>query len=354
MLEIHEAVGDELEAWDHLVRHFPNYRLSHLRVWLDFLTAAGCGRPLPLVFTRNDEVVGCLPGLLVRLGPLRLFGSPLPGWQTASMGPVFDAARLEPTEMMRTLLPFLERRYGVHHIELVTPSLDPEAMRTAGFHGEPVPTFRATLYPDDEARVLKSFKDSARRNIRRAEKLGLAVRFEEDEAFVGEHYEQIKEVYVRGGNTVTFSKERVRECFRRMRDAGHLLAASVYLADGRTSIASGMFLVEGEELLLWTWAHRVGYRWHRPTELMTWTVVRRALALGCRTFDLMGLGDFKAKFGAELDYGKHRWVRSRYRWLGAARRLAERGYRWQQSLRGRVARRLTASREAGDGREETT
>jgi hypothetical protein len=64
----------------------------------------------------------------------------------------------------------------------------------------------------------------------------------------------------------------------------------------------------------------------------------RAMALGCETFDFMGLGDFKVKFGAELDNSKTRWVRSRYRWLARARDFAERGYRWQQSVRGRFAR----------------
>ena len=96
--------------------------------------------------------------------------------------------------------------------------------------------------------------------------------------------------------------------------------------------------MDGRELLLWSWAHRTAHRWFRPTELLTWTVMTRAMAAGCTTFDLMGLGDFKTKFGAELDTTKQVWVRSRYRWLTRARDLAERGYRWQQSVRGRFAR----------------
>jgi hypothetical protein len=99
-----------------------------------------------------------------------------------------------------------------------------------------------------------------------------------------------------------------------------------------------MFSVEGSELLLWTWAHRVQYRWHRPTELMTWAVMQRAMEAGCVTLDLMGLGDFKTKFGAELDDRKYRWVRSKYRWLTVIRDLAAKGLRWQQSVRGRMAR----------------
>jgi hypothetical protein len=231
----------------------------------------------------------------------------------------------------------LERRYGVHHVELLSSTLDAAAMQPLGFRSESIPTYRAPLYPGDEARMMKALKESARRNIRRAAKLGLVARFEEDESFVAEHYAQLREVFVRGGNTVSFSEQRALEFFRHMRSAGKLLAVSVCLPDG-VSIATGLFTVDGRELLLWSWAHHTAHRWFRPTELLTWTVLQRAMAAGCDTFDLMGLGDFKLKFGATLDTTKYRWVRSRYRWLTRARDFAEHGYRWQQAVRGRIAR----------------
>jgi hypothetical protein len=254
------------------------------------------------------------------------------------MGPAFDEQRVATPELMDVVIPYLEQRLGIHHMEIMSPDLDPGTMLTLGFRGEPWPTYRVRLFPGDEARTLRGLKDSARRNVARGKKLGLEVRFEQDESFVDEHYDQIKEVYVRGGHAINFGRRRVLECFRRTRDAGSLLAVSVYLPDGRTSIASGMFTIEGKELLLWTWAHRVHARWHRPTELMTWTVMQRAIAAGCESFDLMGLGDFKLKFGAERDDRKYRWVRSRYRWLGHLRDLAASGLQWQQGVRGRIVR----------------
>jgi hypothetical protein len=60
----------------------------------------------------------------------------------------------------------------------------------------------------------------------------------------------------------------------------------------------------------------------------------------------MGLGDFKTKFGAELDHRKYRWVRSRYRWLTGMRNLAARSLQLQQSMRGRLVRwRATSLRK---------
>lgn len=337
MLIVRPATAPERDAWDRVVARFPNSRIVHTRAWIDWLEASGCGTPLYLVFERDGEVVGAVPGLLVRFGVLRLYGSPLPGWQTPAMGPVFDPARVSTQELVGALVPFLERHHGVDHVELLSDALDARAMQALGFRGEMVPTYRAPLYPGDEARMMKALKDSARRNIRRAAKLGLVARFEDDAGMVTEHYEQLREVFVRGGNTVSFGIARARAFVQHMRAAGKLLAISIHLPDG-PSIATGLFTLHDRELLLWSWAHRTAHRWYRPTELLTWTVMARAMAAGCETFDFMGLGDFKLKFGAALDASKYRWVRSRYRWLARARDIAERGYRWQQSVRGRIAR----------------
>ncbi len=344
-MRVREATPEELNSWDAIVRRFPNHRLPHLRAWIDSLSASGCGRPLYLVCENGAGIVGCLPGLLVNVGKWRLFGSPLAGWQTVSLGPAFDPERFDTAAFAQTLVPYLEREHDVDHIELLHPGLDPAGMHAAGFRDESVFTYRAPLIPHDEAGTFKQLKLSARRNVKRAQRLGLVTKFEEDESFVDEHYEQLREVYRRGGFSVPFGKERVLEFFRQLKSTGNLLAISCYLPGGRVNIATGIFFTEGTELLLWMWAHRQHYRWYRPTELMTWTVMKRAIELGCETFDLMGRGEFKTKFGAEPDLTKVRWMRGRHRWLTAARATAKTVYGWQQNVRGRaslVTRQATA------------
>lgn len=335
---VREASAADLASWDDLVSRFDNHRVVHKQAWIRSLESSGFGRPLYLIFAKGGEPVGCLPGLLVRYGVLNVFGSPLPGWQTVSMGPAFDPGRLTTGEMLSALLPFLENRHHVHHIEMSTSHLEADVMRAHLFRGEPVGTFRAPLFPEERDRSLRGLKESARRNVKRGVKLGLVTRFVDDESFVDEHFAQLKEVYIRGGYMIPFGRERVLACFRHLRDSGNLVAVSVQLPNDGACIATGMFTVEGKELLLWTWAHRGAYRWYRATELMTWTVMQRAMDAGCNTFDLMGRGDFKAKFGALPEATKYRWVRSRYRWLTHARDAAEKMFRWQQAVRGRIAR----------------
>jgi len=333
-----EARLDEIVNWDRLVTRYANARVVHQIGWLRSVAAAEGADPVFIVFEKGHDLVGCLPGLVSRIGPVRIFGSPLAGWQTGTMGPVFDKDRISTDEMLSLAIPLLERRFNIHHVEMVSSDLDHDVMRALGFRPEPVPTMRAPLFPGNEARAMKQLKDSARRNIRRAAKLGLEARFETDEAFVDEAYDQIKEVFNRRGHAVPFGRKRVLEFFRHMKASGNLVAVSVYL-QGNVNIATGLFTIAGRELYLWQWAHRTQYRWYRPTELMTWTVMKEAMARGCTTFDFMGLGDFKANFGAVSDTSQYRWIRSRYGWLTQLRDLTEHAYRWQQSIRGRIAQR---------------
>ena len=342
-LRIREATPAELQDWDAIVRRFPNVRVPHTRGWIDALAASNCGKPLYLLLEDEQGIAGVCPGLLVTALRWKLFGSPLEGWQTVSLGPAFDPERFDTAAFAAALVPYLEREHDVDHIELLNLALDPEAMRAAGFIEEAAPTMCARLFPGDETKTFKQLKVSARRNVKRGQRLGLITKFEDDESFVDEHYAQVQEVYRRGGFAVPFSKHRVLEVFRRLKAAGNLLAISVYLPGGRVNIATGLFFREGRELQLWMWAHRQHYRWYRPTELMTWTVMQRAIQLGCDHVDFMGRGDFKAKFGAELDLSKRRWLRGRHPWLMTARNAAKRVYGWQQGVRGQLARVTRAS-----------
>src|SRR2546428_13114140 len=93
MLAIREASPLELAGWDKLVQRFDNHRIVHTRAWINWLEACGHGRPLYLILELDRQVVGCVPGLVVRLGVVRLFGSPLPGRRSPRMGPVFRRRR---------------------------------------------------------------------------------------------------------------------------------------------------------------------------------------------------------------------------------------------------------------------
>jgi hypothetical protein len=336
---LREATALEVGNWDELVTRFENHRVTHTLAWIRSLADSEKGKPLFLVYEKNGEIVGCLPGLITGIGLLRVFGSPLPGWQTRSMGPAFRAESISTGEIIEPLIPFLEKRHNIHHIEIMNHHLDHEEMSGGGFRPELRPVFRVPMFPGDEDRVLKNMKQNARNRIKKGIKLGLSAKFIDDERFVEEIYDQLVEVYARGGNTIPFNKKRVDAFFRNMKRAGNLLAIAVYLPGGEICIATGLFTAENKELILWSWSHRTEYRSYNATELMTWTVMKKAMEMGCTIFQIGGGSEFKTKFGAYQDLNKYRWVRSRYKWLTGARDIAEKCYRWQQSVRGQIAKR---------------
>ena len=348
---LREATAGEIAAWDETVERFSHHRIFHKTCWLRYLESVTSGRALFLIYEKDGEVVGCLPGLLVRKGGLRIFGSPLMGWQTESMGPIFDESRIDASEIARPLALFLSKSYGVQHIELTSAHMDAGVMGTLRFRGKQVSTYRVPLFPGDEERALKNFRATARNRARWGMKVGLLARFETDETFVDEFYDQMREVFKRRAVTIPFTHRRVLECFRHLKASGNLLAISIRLPDEReTCIATGLFMIEGQELHLWAWAHRTIYGSYSPMELLTWAVMRKGMEAGCVTLDLAGGGDAKLKYGAVMDRSLHHWMWSRYEWLAQLRDGAEKAYRWQQRLRGRLARGMSLGPHASQGK----
>jgi hypothetical protein len=111
-----------------------------------------------------------------------------------------------------------------------------------------------------------------------------------------------------------------------MKESGNLLAISIAMPANGPCIATGVFLIDRQELSLWMWTHRTQYRWYCPTELLTWTAMQKGMEAGCVTFDMAG-GGAKEKFGGVLDRANTRWIRSRYRWIPWLRRSARKAYK---------------------------
>lgn len=342
-ISVREATPTEIQNWDAIVRQFPNRRVFHQRSWLQSIEAFTRARPLYLLIERDGALAAAIPGFTFRLAFLKLFASPREGWQTDSMGPVFDRDRLSTGELFAALIPFLESRYGVQHIELASPDLDAQAMRDLGFSGEPLFTYRVRLFPGDEESVLRNVQRKTRSYLRRLSRTGLMATTESDESFVSEFYDQARAVFARRGNAVPFSRRRVLELFRHMMTSDNLLALSVPAPGDRACMATALFLIEGSELHLWGWAHRAQYGRNRPIELLTWTAMRKAMEMGCVSFDMGGGGAGKPKYGGVPDLNNYRWIRSKYAWLRRSRDWARRVYRRQQSLRGRILRRAAAA-----------
>jgi ribosomal protein S18 acetylase RimI-like enzyme len=344
---VREATDHEIAGWDRQVERFPGARVFHLRSWIESIEAFAGAQPLYLICEKAGETVGCIPGFIVRLGPIRLFCSPREGWQTDGMGPVFFPDRVGSGDLVSALIAFLESRHGIHHIEMSAATLDPSVMQQLGFTGQPIFTYRIPLFPGDPAKTLSGVHPRTRTYMRSLSKGNLIVSLDDDAWFIDEHYSQVQSVFARNGNAIPFSKNRLAQLVHHMRPSGRLLTVALRKPDDGRCIGSGVFLIGGNEMHLWTWAHREEFGRLHPIELITWIAMQKAMEAGCTTLDLSGGGHAKTKYGPLPDETNVRWLRSRYRWMSEARRLAVRGYRLQQSARGRAARLIADRRARG-------
>lgn len=107
-----EADQQEIVRWDEIVGQFDNHRMFHREDWLRSVRESTGAQLLHLVFERNHEIVGCLPGFLTSVGPIRFFCSPREGWQAGIIGPAFDPGKLSTHDMITGLMPFLRTVTG--------------------------------------------------------------------------------------------------------------------------------------------------------------------------------------------------------------------------------------------------
>jgi len=216
-------------GWDALVRRFPNCRVVHTRGWIRSLEASE-GRPLYLC-SSGPGGRRVLAGACGDRGTVPHFGSPLPDADHGH-GPVFD--RPVHARAARRTAPS-SRRYATHH------SSGKLRSRPCGDGGVRIPrgavrTYRASLYPGDEGRALKAMKESARRNIKRAVKLGL-VRCSRTTSIRGRALRPDREVFTRAA-TPSHSTHPGLEYFRHMREAA-ISSRSRVSPDRCTNIRTG-------------------------------------------------------------------------------------------------------------------
>jgi hypothetical protein len=108
---------EEYQSWFehhfHLLQHRSPY---HHPAWLE---AVGKGVHFEVCFIgiyEGDDLVGAVPGFLTRRGPFRLFGSPLRGTMTSSLGPVglsLGSRTEDLVDLITACNSFVRKQWGV-------------------------------------------------------------------------------------------------------------------------------------------------------------------------------------------------------------------------------------------------
>jgi GNAT acetyltransferase-like protein len=335
-----EPLSAEQEArWDDLLLSCSGHHVFHRRAWLDYL-AESRGITTRLWQVSDPEgAVGYFCGGTLKKGPFRILGSPLTGWGTNTLGPVFKRADADHGAFLAAL-DELARAERLATIELESTLLSEGALEAAGFEPTAAWTYLVHLDAFDSGATWRRLSGPCRNRIRRALSEGLRVEATEDPAFVDDYYAQYAAVMRRKGMRPHYPIDYPRALFSHLQKDGSVLALQVKDKANR-AVASGLFPYDERGLYFWGAASVHESLDQCPNELLHWTAMQLAAEKGLTTYNMSGHGRFKKKFGGTLTLVK-RWHKHYWRSAGWARR----GYRLWLDLQTRPARRSAEAPEA--------
>jgi hypothetical protein len=304
--------------WDELVGSFSSSTVFHTLAWLKTIQEAHGVRP---VLTRADRAGQCIavwPFLEMRKGPLRVIGSPLPGWSTAYLGPLF--ARNAPVQ--DTIKAFLEhslfRRYAYFACKLIDHET-PIDLQQCGFNE----VMRFDTYLVDlslsEEQLWSNLKSECRTRIRKAEKRGLKIHEEDSSEFIDDFWSMSLETFAKARIQPTHTLEFVQSLWRHLHPRGRVVAYSAFV-DGQRA-ATLVLPFDGRTIYYWGGAAFLKYRDVPAHNLLHWQAILEAKRKGLERYDMIstigGPGRFKSTFGPEIAHMATHWERSPTKWLAA-------------------------------------
>jgi hypothetical protein len=323
-LEPSDAEWDRLDA-------LPGRTLFQTRAWVRFVAAAQGAEPVVAGVHQDGELAGWFTGLVVRRLGMRILGSPMPGWNTPSMGftPIADTADVPRAAAALPGFAFGQLRCA--HLEFADRAVGPGDLPPT-FTPQLGHTFELGLGTDDE--IFGAFTSACRRAVRKSEKVGVVVEEARDAGFAEEYHAQLMGVFARKGLTPTYGVDRVRHLVECLQPTGRLLLLRARNPEGE-SIATAIFPGFGTTAYFFGGASVRDQQIHRPNEALFWYAMRWWRDRGATTFDFGGGGDYKRRYGgAEAEWPSFRL--SRYPFLPAAREAARALVAQRQRWRGRL------------------
>jgi hypothetical protein len=296
---------EEIEAheWDTIISRYESKLVHHQSAWLDFVQGTWGGTLMRFQIIEQGKIVGYFAGLLQERFWFRLFGSPLTGWETDYMGPIVN--KDFDVETFLHVLDGLAREKKIHFLQIGNPVLAPSPMKKHGYDTKEEETIVIPL-SESEEQMWEHLSSKGRNRIRKGMKNGLVVQDCESPEFVDDYYSQVKEVFKRQNLYPRYPIDVPQRLFERLKADNLLFALRV--KHGSKTIANGLFPHDDRNVYSFGIASKKEYRRLCPNELLYWTVMKKAGALGIKDFTIGGIyrlpetgGIFKHKFNGRSE-----------------------------------------------------
>ena len=252
--------------------------------------------PVMIKICKGDHVIGYFYSFLVNKYGFRILGSPFRGWSTCFMG--FNMLQgNDALHLLPSLKNFLFKKYKCHLIEIVDNNIALDRAILHGYKALPSGTLLLDINKSDEE-LFKVFKVDCRNFIRQFERKGAIVeKTIPSDSFAECFYSQLLDVFAKQNMIPTYSLEKVKLLLQYV-DHDNILCLRVMAPDQVTSIASSIFLGYNGTCYIRGGASLRNYQSYRPNEYMIWTAIKYWRNKGFSKFDMVGIRDYKRKFGS--------------------------------------------------------
>lgn len=313
-----------LAQWDDVLSHFPQHTIFHRAAWIELLIAVHDLKPSLVTVRQEGRPVAAWPSLWLRKGPLRIIGSPLPGWSTAYMGPLFAGE----ADVNVALAAMLDSRW-MRAAYINCKALDdrrPIDLSAFGFTGvRDFDTYMVDLTQGEEA-LWDNLKSECRTRVRKARNQQLEIAEETSRDFADDYWTMCEQTFANSGIEPTHNRRFVFELWDRLHSAHNLLVLSAK-KDGKR-LATLVLPYDDHTMYYWGGASFLEYR-HIPSHnLLHWEAMMRARSMGLKWYDFIstsgGPGRFKKTFGPMEVHRASHWERSSSKLIAALKNRYER------------------------------
>lgn len=334
MYSVEEISKENLDIEEYYI--FKNKKLFTTLDWLEFVQEDSNAIPFFLRITEDERFIGYFTGMTVRKFGIKIAGSPFSGWSTCYMG--FDVVPgVNKLNLIPCVKDYLFRKKKVLLFELTDRDITVEEACNAGYDANISNTLELEINHTDEE-LFKVFKTDCRNFIRQFERRGAVLeRATPDDAFAEEYYQQLIDVFAKQGLVPTYSLEKVKCLLRHLTDGENVLCQRVRDPEGN-SIATSIFLAYNDTFYFWGGASYRSGQHYRPNEYMLWNAIKYWRDKGFSVFDMVGVRDYKKKFGShEVEYA-HMLI-AKYSWVIFLRNLAKQAYFKSLEIKGKLLKR---------------
>lgn len=288
-----------IDEWDNFLSAHKIGTMFHASAWLEILRRNHGGALLRLGFYKGAELVGLLPLIVKKIGPLRVAASPFIVEDTPYLGFVLDRAHLDAS--LAVLVDFQERS-KIHFLRLLQrENLEPASFEENGFAAIRKHTHILDLSNSEDA-IWKGFKGPCRTAVRKAEKEGVEIKKIHDRDFLETYYDMLDQLYRRQGLSTPNSKQFYLDLWDAFARTNLTIFAAI---KEQKCIAASIFGHDRDRYYYLNGASLAEYSHLRANNLIHWSAIKYAKSRGALSYDFVGsdiprLARFKGTFGGEL------------------------------------------------------